>query len=216
MNLFARISTLSGRIIQTFEDIIQRDFPESLLEPSLKGFSIYQKAVPLRPGLYKLDLVIKDVNSGNVGVLNTRLAVSPIPDDKLEAGSLILADQMEPVSSKDIGVGQFVIGSTKVRPKLDAEFHADQALGIYMQFYNLKVDDKTHKNNLSVDIKISQGQQTISHEVKTGEQLLQNGEQVTLQRVLAPKTLPPGKYKLEIQATDLTNNQTVSRSADFT
>ena len=67
-NLFARISTLTGRVVQTFEDAIQRDFPDSLLEPSLKGFSIYQKAVPLRPGLYKIDLVIKDVNSGNVGV----------------------------------------------------------------------------------------------------------------------------------------------------
>ncbi len=58
---------MTGRIVQTFEDVIQRDFPDSLLEPSLKGFSIYQKAVPLRPGLYKIDLVIKDVNSGNVG-----------------------------------------------------------------------------------------------------------------------------------------------------
>ncbi len=76
LNLFGRISSLTGRVIQTFEDVIQRDFPDSLLEPSLKGFSIYQKAVPLRPGLYKLDLVIKDVNSGNVGVVNTRLAVS--------------------------------------------------------------------------------------------------------------------------------------------
>jgi GWxTD domain-containing protein len=216
LNLFGRISSMTGRVIQTFEDVIQRDFPDSLLEPSLKGFSIYQKAVPLRPGLYKLDLVIKDVNSGNVGVVNTRLAVSPIPDDKLEASSLILADQMEPVSSKDVGVGQFVLGSTKVRPKLDAEFHADQALDIYLQFYNLKVDDKTHKNNLSLDFKVTQGDQTVSHEVKTGEDLKQNGEQVTIQQVIAPKTLPPGKYKVEIQATDLVANQSVSRTADFT
>jgi GWxTD domain-containing protein len=216
LNLFGRISSMTGRIIQTFEDVIQRDFPDSLLEPSLKGFSVYQKAVPLRPGLYKLDLVIKDVNSGNVGVVNTRLAVSPIPDDKLEASSLILADQMEPVSSKDVGVGQFVLGSTKVRPKLDAEFHADQALDVYMQFYNLKVDDKTHKNNVSLDFKVTQGDQTVAHEVKTGDQLQQNGEQVTFEQVIAPKTLPPGKYKLEIQATDLVTNQKVSRMADFT
>jgi len=216
LNLFGRISSMTGRVIQTFEDVIQRDFPDSLLEPSLKGFSIYQKAVPLRPGLYKLDLVIKDVNSGNVGVVNTRLAVSPIPDDKLEASSLILADQMEPVSSKDVGVGQFVLGSTKVRPKLDAEFHADQPLDVYMQFYNLKVDDKTHKNNVSLDMKVTQGDQTVSHEVKTGDQLQQNGEQVTFEQVIQPKTLPPGKYKMEIQATDLVNNQTVSRTADFT
>jgi hypothetical protein len=216
LNLFARITTLTGRIVQTFEDVIQRDFPDSLLEPSLKGFSVYQKAVPLRPGLYKIDIVLKDVNSGNVGVLNTRLAVSPIPDDKLEASSLILADQIEPVSSKDVGVGQFVLGSTKVRPKLDGEFHVDQPMGIYMQFYNLKTDEKTHKNNMSVDMKVSQGQQTISHDVKTGEELKQTGEQITFEEVVAPRTLAPGKYKLEIQATDLLSNQTVSRSADFT
>lgn len=216
MNLYAKITTLTGRNVQTFEDVIQRDFPDSLLESSLKGFSIYQKAVPLRPGLYKIDIVIKDVNSGNVGVLNTRLAVSAIPDDKLEASSLILADQIEPVSSKDVGVGQFVLGSTKVRPKLDAEFHEDQAMGIYLQFYNLKTDEKTHKNSLSLDVKVTQGQKTISHEVATGEQLKQNGEQVTFERLISPKALPPGKYKLEIQATDLLSNQMVSRSADFT
>jgi len=216
LNLFGRISTLTGRIVQTFEDTIQRDFPDSLLEASLKGDSIYQKAVPLRPGLYKIDLVIKDVNSGNVGVLNERLAVPAIPDDKLEASSLILADQLEPVSSKDVGVGQFVLGSTKVRPKLNGEFHIDQPLGIYMQFYNLSVDEKSHKNNVSVYVKISQGDQTVNHQVVTSEQLKQNGEEITFQEVLAPKTLPPGKYKLDILATDLVNNETISRSADFT
>ena len=195
LNLFARISTLSGRVVQTFEDTIQRDFPDSLFDSSLKAYSIYQKAVPLRPGLYKIDLVIKDVNSGNVGVLNTRLAVSPIPDDKFDASSLILADQMEPVSSKDVGVGQFVLGSTKVRPKLNAEFRADQPLGIYLQFYNLKVDDKTHKNDLSLDVKVSQGQQTVTHDVKTGEQLKQNGEQVTFEQSDCAQSLASGQVQ---------------------
>jgi GWxTD domain-containing protein len=216
VNIFMRISTLSGRIVQTFEDVVQRDFPDSLLEPSLKAFSIYQKAVPLRPGLYKLDMVIKDVNSGNVGVLNTALHVSEIPDDKLEASTLILADQMEPVASRDVGIGQFVIGSTKVRPKLNAEFQSDQAMGIYLQLYNLKTDEKTHKNDMSVDVKVSQGQQTIAHDVKTGEQLKQTGDQVTFQQMISPKAFPPGKYKLEVQATDLLTKQTVSRTADFT
>ena len=216
LNLFGRISSMTGRVIQTFEDVIQRDFPDSLLESSLKGFSIYQKAVPLRPGLYKLDLVIKDVNSGNVGVVNTRLAVSPMAEDKLEASSLILADQMEPVSSKDVGVGQFVLGSTKVRPKLDSSFHTDQTMDIYLQLYNLKVDDKTHKNNISLDFKITQGNQTVSHQVKTGAEIDQFGEQVTVEQMIQPKTLPPGKYKLDILATDLVANQTVTRSAEFT
>ncbi len=216
LNLFGRISSMTGRVIQTFEDVIQRDFPDSLLESSLKSFSIYQKAVPLRPGLYKLDLVIKDVNSGNVGVVNTRLAVSSIADDQLAASSLILADQMEPVSSKDVGVGQFVLGSTKVRPKLDSEFHADQNMDIYFQLYNLKVDDKTHKSNVSMDFKITQGDKVVSDQVKTGDDIKQYGEQITVEQMVAPKTLPPGKYKLDILATDLVSNQKVTLSADFT
>ncbi len=216
LDIFGRITTITGRIVQTFEDTVQRDFPDSLLESSLKGYSIYQKAVPLRPGLYKLDLVVKDVNSGNVGVVNTRLAVSEIPDDKLESSSLILADDIEPVSSKDIGVGQFVIGSEKVRPKLSGEFQADQSMGIYLQLYNLKVDDQTHKNNVSLDVKVSQGDKTIAHDVKTSAQLQQNGEQITFQEMLPPNAFPPGKYKLDIQATDSLNNQTITRSADFT
>jgi hypothetical protein len=89
-------------------------------------------------------------------------------------------------------------------------------MDIYLQFYNLKVDDKTHKNNVSLDFKITQGDQTVSHQVKTGGDIGQFGEEITVQQMVAPKTLPPGKYKLEVQATDLVANQTVTRTADFT
>src|ERR1700686_4913252 len=146
MNIFGRVSTLTGRVVQTFEDPVSRDFPESLFQNSLKLQSIYQKAVPLRPGLYRLDIVIKDVKSGNVGVINTRLQVPRYDDDKLESILLILADQLEHVPAKQIGTGQFVLGSSKVRPKLDGEFPSNIKLGIYMQVYNLKPDEKTHKS----------------------------------------------------------------------
>ena len=216
VEIFGRISTLTGRVIQTFEDTIQRDFPESMLQASIQGESIYQKAVVLRPGLYKIDVVMKDVNSGNVGVLNDRLAVPAIPEDKLDASSLILADEVETVGSKDVGIGMFVIGSTKVRPKLNTEFRADQPVGFYLQLYNLTVDPATHKNKLSLDFKISQGQETFTQALMTGEALQQTGEQVTFKSLLTPHTLPPGKYKLEIQATDVLSKASISRSAEFT
>src|SRR5215467_12632992 len=122
LNIFGRVSTLTGRIVQTFEDPVTRDYPETLYKQSLKQSSIYQKSLPLRPGLYRLDVVIKDVNSGNVGAVNTRLAVPRYEDEKLDASTLILADQIEHVPAKQIGTGQFVLGSSKVRPRLDADF----------------------------------------------------------------------------------------------
>src|SRR5271155_4962916 len=84
LNVFGRVSSLTGRVVQTFEDPVSRDFPESLYQQSVKLQSIYQKAIPLRPGLYRLDIVVKDVKSGNVGVVNTRLQVPRFEDDKLE------------------------------------------------------------------------------------------------------------------------------------
>jgi len=218
LNLFGRVSTLTGRVVQTFEDVITREFPESLLEASLKSFSIYQKAVPLRPGLYRLDIVMKDVQSGNVGVVQTRLAVPRYDDTKLEASTLILADQIERVPAKQVGLGQFVLGDAKVRPRLNREFTSADKMGIFLQLYNLKVDDKSHKSDASIEFRVRKDKepQDIWKTTETSEQLRQNGEQITIERLLPLGALQPGKYKLEIEATDKLAKQTVSRSAEFT
>ncbi len=216
LNIFGRVSTLTGRVVQTFEDPVSRDFPDSLFQRSLKLQSIYQKAVPLRPGLYRLDIVIKDVKSGNVGVVNTRLQVPRYGDEALEASSLILADQLEHVPAKQIGTGQFVLGSSKVRPKLDGEFPSDIKLGIYMQVYNLKPDEKTHKSNATFQYTVKKGNEQVMQFKETSDEMKQTGEQITIERLLPLVTLAPGKYSIEIVATDTLANKTVSKSAEFT
>ena len=218
LNIFGRVSTLTGRIVQTFEDPVTRDYPESLYKLSQKQSSIYQKSLPLRPGLYRLDIVIKDVNSGNVGAVNTRLAVPRYEDEKLDASTLILADQIEHVPAKQIGTGQFVLGSSKVRPRLDGEFTTADKLGIYLQIYNLKGDEKTHKNDGVFVFTIKKGNAPVpGMQFKlTSADLKENGDQVTIERLLPLATLAPGKYTLDVQATDVLANATISRSADFT
>jgi GWxTD domain-containing protein len=216
INIFGRVSTLTGRVVQTFEDSVSRDFPESLFQQSLKLQSIYQKAVPLRPGLYRLDLVIKDVQSGNVGVVNSRLQVPRYEDDKLETSSLILADQIEHVPAKQIGNGQFVLGSSKVRPRLEGDFTTADRLGIYMQVYNLKPDEKTHKSNATFEYTVKKGGAQVLQFKETSADMKQTGDQITIERLLPLATLAPGKYTLEISATDTLSNQTISRTADFT
>jgi len=216
MNIFMRVSTLTGRVVQTQEEPVSKDFPDSLFQQSLKLQSIYQKAIPLRPGLYRLDMVIKDVQSGNIGVVNTRLQVPRYEDDKLEASSLILADQIEHVPAKQIGAGQFVLGSSKVRPRLEGDFTTADRLGIYMQVYNLKPDDKTHKSSATFQYTVKKGKDQVMQFKETSEEMKQTGDQVTIERLLPLATLPPGKYSLEVNATDTLSNQSISRSAEFT
>src|SRR5512137_1243638 len=216
INIFGRVSTLTGRVVQTFEDSVSRDFPDSLFQQSMKLQSIYQKAVPLRPGLYRLDLVVKDVQSGNVGVTNSRLAVPRYEDEKLESSSLILADQIEHVPAKQIGTGQFVLGSSKVRPRLDGDFTPNEKLGIYMQVYNLKPDEKTHKSSATFQFTVKKGDAQVMQFKETSEEMKQTGEQVTIERLLPLATLAPGKYALEVVATDGHSNQSITRTAEFT
>jgi hypothetical protein len=215
INIFARVSTLTGKVVQTFEDSVTRDYPNSLYQQSMKQSSVYQKSLPLRPGLYRLDIVIKDVNSGNVGAVNERLAVPRYDEEKLNASTLILADQIEHVPAKQIGTGQFVLGSSKVRPRLEGDFTTADKLGIYMQVYNLKPDEKTHKNSATFVYTVKKGDQQMMQFKESTDEMKQTGDQVTIERLLPLATLAPGKYTLEINATDKLAQSSITRTAEF-
>jgi GWxTD domain-containing protein len=216
LNLYARISSPSGRTVQTFEDIISLNVPNSLFASSHDLTSLYQKAVPLRAGLYRLDIVIKDTQSGKLGIVGTALRVPRFEEEKLDASSLILADQIQPVASQQLGAGQFVLNAYKVRPRLSQEFSTDDKLGIYLQLYNLQLDELTHKTKVSVAYRITKDDEEIWRAVETPEHLHQGGEQLTIERFLPVSSLQPGRYTIQIIAIDLLTNQTVTRSSPFT
>jgi GWxTD domain-containing protein len=148
VNIYARLSTLTGKIVQTFEDTVQVDVPAELLPRTAENASVYWKALPLRPGHYKLYIAVKDVNGDRKGIWSRSVNVPEFSEDKLATSTLIVADVMEPVPTKAIGTGQFVIGTTKVRPRVapadgkPALFKKDkdQKLNFWMQVYNLGVD----------------------------------------------------------------------------
>lgn len=216
LNLYGRITTLSGRVVQTFEDVVSRDFPDSLYQSSVSLSSIYQKSVPLRSGLYRLDVVLKDAQSGNVGVIDAALRVPLYEEESLDASSLILADQIRPVPTSQVGQGPFVLGNYKVRPRINPEFSSADNMGIFLQLYNLKLDAQSHKSNVSVAYRIIKDHQQVWKQDESSGQLQQSREQITIERNLPLASLVPGRYSLEVYVIDLLTNQTVTRTADFT
>src|SRR5437660_2486214 len=118
VNIFARLTTLTGKIVQTFEDTVQVDVPAELLPRTAENASVYWKALHLRPGRYKLNIAVKDVNGDRKGVWSRSVVVPEFSDDKLATSTLIVADDMEAVPTKTIGTGMFVIGTMKVRPRV--------------------------------------------------------------------------------------------------
>src|SRR5215813_12278395 len=56
VNIFGRVATLTGKIVQTFEDTVQVDVPTELLPRTAENSSVYWKALPLKPGRYRFDI----------------------------------------------------------------------------------------------------------------------------------------------------------------
>lgn len=223
VNIFGRVSNLTGRVIQTFEDIVQVDTPEELLATVNERASLYWKALPLKPGLYKLDIVLKDVNGDRMGSDSKPLRVPAFEEDKLASSSLIVADQMEKVATKSVNSGNFVIGATKVRPRVEASdgkpavFKRGQKANFWMQVYGLGIDEQTRKPsaNIEYDIKNLTNQKQVAHMVENTGQLGNVGEQITLEKSLPLASLEPGVYQITIKVNDNVSKQEISPTAKF-
>lgn len=224
LNIFGRVTTLTGRISQTFEDTVQDDVPPELLSKTLENASVYWKALPLRPGRYRFDVVVKDVNGDRMGTWSRGLIVPDLSDDKgLTSSTLILADLMEKVPSKSVGAGNFVIGTTKVRPRLDgadgspAKFKRDQRLNFWMQVYNLGINEQSKKSSADIeyDIVNSSTKKPVVHAVETTDQLGNAGDQITLEKSMSLASLDPGMYELTVKVNDNISKQSIAPTAKF-
>ena len=224
VNILGRVSSLTGRPLQTFEDTVSVQVPSELLARSQLQSSAYWQALPLRPGLYKVDIVIKDVNNpDHVGTWRRSVNVPKYDDDLLAHSSLILADNMERVPSKDIGSGKFVIGNTHIRPRVPGgaavpvTFHRSQNLNFWMQVYNLGIGDNK-QNGATIQYQIMD-LATNKSVLDTSEQtnkLNPNADQVTLEKSLPLASLQPGKYQVSIKVNDGVKKQQFAESVPFT
>ena len=227
INIYGRMSTISRRPLAPFEDVVTVTQPTEMLQQLIEAspHRIYQKTIPMQPGHYRLNIAAKDLVGGNTGTYEMRLDVPHMDDDVLSASTLILADQLEKVPTKSIGTGFFVIGSSKVRPRIDKTFSRKEKMGIYMQLYNFEADEKTHKPDGTIDYEIVKVGDTkdaavqkvfdFSEDVKN----VQGGaSQVVIEKLLPLSDLEPGQYKVTIKATDKlrTPNQTITQSETFT
>jgi uncharacterized protein (DUF2141 family) len=215
MDIFGQVTTLSGRIASTFEDSLVLDVPENDFQRYVDRKSVYQKVLPLRPGQYKLSVVLKDDINGHMGSLELGIKVPHFDEERLASSSLILADQIQPLPTAQVGSGPFVIGGTKVRPSVNQQFTRDQNLGIYMQVYNLGVDPQTHRPSADIQYEILKDGKALLTQTEPAAKIANASQQVTLQKTMPLKSLQPGKYTVQIKVTDKVKNQSVSPVASF-
>jgi len=202
-----------------FEDTVTVDSPTEMLQAYTQRRSIYQKTIPLPPGTYRLNIVAKDITGGNINNYELRLDVPRTDPDKLSTSTLVLADLIEKVPTKSIGAGQFVIGDSKVRPRVDEIFRRDEKVGIYLKLYNFEGDEKSHKPSGEVQyelVKSGSSDKIFDFTEDLSKIPGASASSVTIEKLLPLKDLLPGQYTIRIKVTDKNRNQIVTPSAQFT
>ncbi len=218
-NIFGRITTMTRRVQSTFEDTVSINTTAERMHQEVGRSSVYNKSVPLAPGMYRLELVVKDLVGETMGTYRTAMRVPEFDDEALATSSLIIADKIERVPIRSLGTGQFVIGSSKVRPRINDAFKRDEKLGIYMQIYNLGQDEETSRPEGNVTYQITRldtpGELLLNFTEDVNTIRGASARQVVIEKLLPLQSLEPGEYRLDLLVQDDVKNESLTPTTTF-
>lgn len=215
INIFGRITAVSGKRSGIFEDSVTTSATSTELAEMKDRKSIYQKAVALSPGTYKVDVVVRDVNTGNRGIVNQGFTVPRYDEKKLSTSTLILASKMRTTNERDIG-GMFVIGNAKVIPNLTGSYKQGQEVGVYLQVYNAGIDQTTLRPAVDVEYVLTKGGKEVLRQPEDWSGLSDSGQRLTLARLLPTDALPLGEYEIKVLTKDRVGGQVIENKGRFT
>ncbi len=211
LNIYGRITNMTRRGVNNFDEDVTQSIPTEMVA-KLDGKEIFQKQIPLPPGRYRLSVAATDRVGGNKQTYEMALDVPRLDEDHLATSSLILADLLEKVPTTSYGKNPFVIGASKVRPKMDATFNRDDKMGIYLRLYNFEQDDTTHKAEGTVECQVVKAG---SNDVVAEFTQDITKPQIVIEQRLSLKDFDPGAYTVKMKVTDHKRNQTLTPSANF-
>jgi GWxTD domain-containing protein len=213
VNLFGRITSISGRVVASFEDILPNGVSPMGVPRTLFDRPAFQQILPLVPGPYRLDLAVKAVATNAVTTSRSKLVVPEFHE--LSASSLVLADAIASPPTSDIVFRGEFLGAHRILPNSNREFRSEQPINLFWQVYGLRVDGRQHRNRASFTLSITKGGHEIWKETETGDELKQYGSEITIERALPPGKLRVGQYKVEIRVLDGITGQRLQRAVSF-
>ena len=218
VNVYGIVTGLTNKIHAEWEDVVAVDANDLYFDYVKKNRSTYQRIVALPPGQrYKLDLVLKDVNSKKVGTMSMPLIVPKYEDAGLQASSIILANHIAEAPKNATTLDQYIIGDWRIKPNIRAIYNPGQNLIPYMQIYGMDVDQSTQRPSLEVEFLIKKDGETLETIQNSAMNTTQFylGRRVELIGKIPVGKLPPGKYQFEIRVLDKISTKRVTATREF-
>ncbi len=218
IGLYAIITSISNRVVYEFEEEIVSSYTPEEFKTGRTGMTIYQKNVLLEQNLrYKIDLVVKDLKSGNIGTIQKGLAAPSFAGDDLSSSSLVLADYIEQLATVPGQEQMFVMGDFKVRPAVRKTFPADGVLGLYVQLYGARFDQSTEAPSLEVTFSLwKQGKRVFEEVDPDGKSaFFYSDQRVVLIKGVPLQGIGAGDCQVQVQIKDRIRDETLTLEDGF-
>jgi hypothetical protein len=214
MNIFGKITSVAGRRVGVFEDPVITTATVTELTDAKERKSAYQKAVALAPGTYKVDVIVRDVNSGATQIKHLGFTVPKYTTNQLSTSTLVLAARLQTLGDQP-SVGQFAIGQFKVIPNVSGIYRRGDPVGVYMQVYNAGIDQTTLRPSVDVDYVLLKDGKEVGKTPENWQGMSDAGQRLTLARLIDTRQLGPGTYELAVRISDRVSGQKLSPTAKF-
>jgi GWxTD domain-containing protein len=215
LNIFGKVTSVADLTAAKFEDAVTTTATAQELSSTRTRKSAYARAFILTPGRYRVDVIVRDIQSGNAGVRKVGFLVPKFPTDSLSASSIILAAKLENMAA-GAPVGPFVIGTTKVIPNLNGVYRRGQPIGVYLQVYNAAIDQTTLRPAADAEYVLLKDGKELSKQIEDWRQINDAGGRLTLTRLIDTRNLAPGEYQIQVRIRDHVSGQTITPEASFT
>lgn len=215
--VYGVITSLGNRLVAEFEDELVTSYHSSEGRPP-RGRSLYQKMVVLEDrARYKLSLVVKDLNSGRIGVTEKALVPPRFDSSRLSVSSLLLSDYIQKLEEIPDSGSMFVLGDLKIYPQPENRFSTDRPVLVYFHVYNAALDQASQSPSLAVTYRILKGEETVVELRDQGGVSVQffSSQRLVLIQELPVAGLEAGRYRLEVRVEDEVGNEAAVSSTPF-
>jgi beta-lactamase regulating signal transducer with metallopeptidase domain len=200
--ILTKVTAITGETVIALADSILIERPVSL-PPTPESSLVFQARHELPPGLYKLDVALKDDRTGNTLMTSRRLGVRRF-GTVLAASTLILGRNVE-VLPPGAAPTSFQIGNFKLRPVVREEFRRDEALSFVLQIYGLSTAPATIETSIVRD----------GTEVRRLAENVQGASEMTMTKTLPLSDFETGDYSIQVTIIDTQTAETIRTTGQF-
>jgi VWFA-related protein len=172
---------------------------------------VWHQQLQLKPGLYQVRVALRERATGRIGSAMQWVEIPDLSKGTLRLSSLFLGErkaQAAPGAKEEDGPGAIMVD-------VDHRFARSSVLRFQTYVYNAAHAGSSSSPDVRIQAQVFRNRQQVMTTSLAQVPIVGEAARLSFWSEIALQTLPPGRYRLQVTATDRINNRTASERVNF-